>query len=116
MTSSAATWGWRILVGVAGLLLLNGVGLYLFIVDTQTEGTIGVLLTAFAALGFMVALEGLRHGTRWAWHTTWVMVGSLAAVGAHMLRGDRVDLVFTYLFLAAVALTGQLLAWKGLER
>lgn len=78
---SAAKWGWRILVGVSGLLLLNGVALYLFIVDTQTERTIGVLLAAFAALALMVSLEGLRHGTRWAWNTGWVVVASLALAG-----------------------------------
>lgn len=113
--TAAAKWGWRILVGVSGLLLLNGVALYLFIVDTQTERTIGVLLAAFAAMGLMVALEGLRHGTRWAWTTTWIIVGSLTAVGLHMLRGDRADLVLTYFFLAAVALAGQVLAGRGVR-
>jgi hypothetical protein len=112
--TAAVTWGWRILVGLSGLLLLNGVALYLF-VDTQTERTIGVLLAAFAAMGLMVTLEGLRHGTRWAWTTTWVMVGSLTAVGLHMLRGDRIDLVLFYIFLAGVALVGQLLAGRSLR-
>ena len=111
--TAAATWGWRILVGVSGLLVLNGVGLYLFIVDTQVERTLGLLLVAFGAVSLAVSLEGLRHGTRWAWTTTWVVVGSLTAVGLHMLRGDRVDLVLTYLVLAGVALIGQLLAGRG---
>jgi hypothetical protein len=44
-----------------------------------------------------------------------VVVGSLTASELHMLRGDRVDLVFTYLFLAPVALVGQLLARKGVQ-
>jgi hypothetical protein len=44
-----------------------------------------------------------------------VVVGSLTAVGLHMLRGDRADLVFTYFFLAPVALVGQLLASKGID-
>lgn len=113
--TAAAKWGWRILVGVSGLLVLNGVALYLFIVDTQTERTLGLLLAAFGAMGLMATLEGLRHGTRWAWTTTWVMVASLGAVGAHMLRGDRADLVLTYLFLAAVAVVGQLLAGKDVR-
>jgi hypothetical protein len=114
--TGAAKWGWRILVGVSGLLVLNGVGLYLFIVDTQVEQTLGLLLAAFGAMSLAVSLEGLRHATRWAWTTTWVMVGSLIAVAAHMLRGDRADLVATYVVLAAIALIGQLLAGKGVDR
>lgn len=108
-----ATWGWRILVIVSALLILNGVGLYAFIVETHTERTIGVLLAAFGALSLVVALEGLRSGTRWAWNTMWVVVASLVAVGAHTLRGDRLDVPATYLVLAAVALVGQILARKG---
>lgn len=110
-----ATWGWRILVTVSVLLILNGVGLYAFVVETHTERTIGVLLAAFAALSLMVALEGLRHATRWAWTAMWVVVVSLAAVGAHSLRGDRLDVPATYFVLAVVALVGQVLAGKGVE-
>jgi hypothetical protein len=97
-------------VAVSGLLLLNGIALYLFIVDTQIEQTVGVLLAAFAALSLAVALEGLRHATPWAWNTMWVVVVSLTAIGAHTLSGDRVDVPLTYFFLAAMALAGQLLA------
>jgi hypothetical protein len=113
--SAAARWGWWILVVVAGLLVVNGVGLYLVIVDTHTERTIGVLLSAFGALALVVAVEGLRHGTRWAWQAGWVVVGSLAALGLHSLRGDRLDVPMTYLLLAAVALVGQVLARKGIR-
>lgn len=113
--TAAAKWGWRILVGLSGLLVLNGAALYLLIVDTQVEQTLGLLLAAFGAVSLAVSLEGLRHGTRWAWTTTWVVVGSLTAVGLHMLRGDRADLVLTYFFLAAVALAGQVLAGKRIQ-
>ena len=108
--SAAARWGWWILIAVSALLVLNAVALYAFVVDTHTERTIGVLLAAFAALMLVVAVEGLRHGSRWAWNAMWVAVVSLALVGLHMLRGERLDLVLTYLLLAAVALAGQLLA------
>jgi hypothetical protein len=111
--TGAVGWGWRILVLVAGLLLLNGVSLYLFIVDTHVERTIGVLLASFAALALVVALEGLRNGTRWAWNASWVVVISLFAVGAHTLRGDRLDVPATYLFLGVIALVGVLLARRG---
>ena len=46
---------------------------------------------------------------------TWVVVGALTAVGLHMLRGDRADLVLTYLFFAGIALIGQLLAGRGVN-
>jgi hypothetical protein len=113
--SAAGRWGWRILVVVSALLLLNGVALYVIIVDTHTERTIGVLLAAFAALALAVAFEGLRHGSRWAWHASWVTVASLAAVGLHSLRGDRMDLPVWYLSLSAIALAGQLMAGRSRE-
>jgi hypothetical protein len=102
-------WGWNVLLVIASLLVLNGIGLYAFIVETQVEGTIGVLLAGFGALSLAVSLEG-RRGARWAWGASWVIVGSLAAIGLHMLRGDRLDLQLTYLGLAGIALLGQLLA------
>jgi hypothetical protein len=108
--TTAARWGWGILVGLSILLALNGVVLYLFVVDTEVERTVGVLLAAFGALALMVTIEGWRHGTPWAWRTSWVVVLSLAAIGAHTLRGDRIDLPAFYLGLAAIALVGQLLA------
>ncbi len=107
--SATSRLGWWVLLVLSGLLAINGVGLYL-VVDTHVERTIGVLLTAFAALALAVALEGLRHGTRWAWQTSWLLPVSLAAIGLHSLRGDRADIPTWYLGLAAVALVGQLLA------
>ena len=107
--SATSRFGWRILLALSGLLVINGAGLYLA-VDTHVERTIGVLLTAFAALALMVAREGLRHGTRWAWQTSWLLPVSLAAIALHSLRGDRADIPAWYLGLAALALVGQLLA------
>lgn len=107
--SRASRLGWGILLVLTGILGLNGVGLYLF-VDTHVERTIGVLLMAFGALALTVALDGFRHGTRWAWQTTWLVPISLAAIGLHSLRGDRADVPAFYLGLTAVALAGQLLA------
>jgi hypothetical protein len=108
--TAAGRWGWRILVGVAGLLALNGVALYAFIVDTHQEQTIGLLVAGHGILALLVAVAGLRGADRWAWNASWALVATLGAIGLHMLRGDRADLVLTYGFLAAVALTGQLLA------
>lgn len=108
--TTRARVGWAMLVGVAALLVLNGAALYAIIVETQVEQTIGVLLAAFGGVALVVAVEGYRRGTRWAWHATWVVVASLAAVGLHTLRGDRLDVPLTYVFLATVALVGQLLA------
>jgi hypothetical protein len=103
-------WGWGILIGLSVLLVVNGVGLYLVIVETQTERTLALLLTGFAALSLAVTVDGRRHGGRAAWRNSWVLVGTLVALGLHMLRGDRVDLQVLYLGMAAVALVGQLLA------
>jgi hypothetical protein len=107
--TTRARWGWRILVTVGALLMMNGLGLYAFIVDTHVEQTIGVLLAAFGALAAASALDGLRHDGAHARHTGWVVVIALVAIAAHTLQGDRMDVPLTYLALGGIALLGQLL-------
>jgi hypothetical protein len=92
---------------VCGLLILNGVALYLFIVDTHIEQTIGVLLAALGAVGLMAALEGYRRGH---------VVGLAHDMGPDPVRSslwactrcarDRLDVPATYFGLAAIALAG----------
>jgi hypothetical protein len=112
----AARWGWGILVGLCGLLIVNGLLLYLVVVDTAPEQTLSILLSGFGALGLVVAVEGFRRQTRWAWHGTWVVVGVLVVVAVHMLVVGRVDVSGFYFALGAVGLGGQLLARSGLRQ
>ncbi|MBI2873359.1 MAG: hypothetical protein HYY00_09265 [Chloroflexi bacterium] len=136
-------WGWGILIAVSALLVLGGVGMYFlgdspatFEQDTGVpmaevrqayptvadqvvrEGqNIQILVAAFGVLTLLVALEGFRHGSRWAWNATWVLVGWLVVGGLQALVvGGRLDIGGFFLAFAAVALVGQLLARRVLGR
>ncbi|MBI4329482.1 MAG: hypothetical protein HY685_06425 [Chloroflexi bacterium] len=136
-------WGWGILISVSAILVLNGVGLYFLSASPTTfeqdtgvpmaevrqayptvadqvvrEGqNVSILLTSLGLLALAVAVEGFRHGSRWAWNSTWVLVAWLVVGGTQMLLiNGRLDLGGFYLAFAAVALLGQLLARRGLGR
>jgi hypothetical protein len=59
--------GWGILLALSIVLTINGFHLYFFIVETPSEQTTAILLTGFGALAVVVAREGFKHGSRWAW-------------------------------------------------
>ena len=105
-----AVMGWRVLVALDGLLLLNGLALYFFIETTRESQTIGLLLAAFGALALVVALAGLRDAGRWAWNASWVVPISLVAIVLHSLTGADPRITIWYIILAAIALAGQLMA------
>jgi hypothetical protein len=108
-------WGWWIHVAVASLLVLNGAGLYLLIVETQTERTIGLLLTSVGVLALLTAVDGLRSGAPLPRRVGWTVTAILAAIGLHSLGSERLDLVGFYLGLAAVAAVGAVLTRPRLE-
>ena len=100
--SSTARVGWGILLGVSALLILVGIFWYIelpamaldniaehtslepdgFMVGEPSAFAIITLLTRNSSvytvgLGFfalLVAWQGYRHGSRWAWTTMWVLV------------------------------------------
>jgi hypothetical protein len=110
--SRTARWGWGILLTLSGLLVLNGLLLYAIVATGPQEQTISIMQMGFGALAVMVAWEGFRGRSAWAWNATWVMVALLAALALHIRRiGDRPDVGLWYVFLTAIALAGQLLAW-----
>jgi hypothetical protein len=98
-----------VLVGVSGLLVVNGLALFLVVVDTFVEQTVGLLLVGIGGLGLSSAVRVLRAGDAWAWRTTWIVAVTLLLVGVHTLRGDRLDVAILYLVLAASAIVGLLL-------
>jgi hypothetical protein len=108
-----ARWGWGILVALGAMLALNGVMLYFVIAETAQVQTASVLETGLGFLVLLVAWEGFRHGSHWAWRTTWVLVAVLAAVGLHIVINGETGVGFYYLGLAAIALLGQVLAGRG---
>ena len=139
--SRAASWGWGILLVISALLVLNGVALFFVSASPSTfeqdtgvpmsevrqsyptlvdqvvgEGqNIAILLAGIGLTNLMVAWEGFRHRSRWAWNTLWVLVATLAAAGLKvMLLGGRVDIGGLYLAFAVVMLAGQLMARRGL--
>ena len=135
--SRTSKWGWSILVLVSALILINGVALYFISASPSTfEQDTGVsmsevrqtfpsvadhiveqgklisfLLAAFGLLALVVAIEGFRHGPRWAWSATWVLVAMLTGIFVlTLVVGGRLDIGGFYLSLAAIAFAGQLLA------
>ncbi len=137
--SRTSKWGWGIMIAVSALLALNGVALFfmsaspaIFEQDTSVpmdevrqifptvadqvvrEGqTISILLTIIGLMSLMVAWEGFRRRTRWAWNTLWVLFGMGLVVGVRAVLGGQ-GFGYWYLFVAAAVLAGQLLARRGL--
>jgi hypothetical protein len=135
-----AKLGWGILLVVSALLVLNGLGWFFAgpnsSLSSMAENTgvtviefeqaypsaatsitanarlVALWFMAFGLLALIVALEGFRRGTRWAWNATWVLVATITAVGLGELPG-----VFgiALLGVAAMTLLGQLLARTGLS-
>jgi hypothetical protein len=126
--------GWGILLVVSALLLFNGIAwfflgpeaeradlsalefsqLYPEIADQMGKNAqqVAVWYVAFGSLALLVALEGFRNGSRWAWYALWVMIAALVAVGVLYVGGFGLGA----LVLAVVALIGMLLARKGLAQ
>ena len=139
-----ARWGWGILIGVSVLLALAGINWYFglpqmaleniaeytslepggFMVGEPSAFDVIALIArgygvGYAALGIMsalVALEGYRNGTRWAWMLMWVLVAAYTAIaGVFILAGETYALSLGMLGIAAIALTGLLLARTDLS-
>lgn len=129
--ASASKWGWGILLAISGLLVLNGVLWFFFgpqravipleefpeaypsVAPQMAKNAqqVAIWFMAFGTLALLVALEGLRHCSRWAWYATWISVTVLAAIGLLYRDGFGVYL----LGLVPTALIGQLLASRGLS-
>lgn len=136
-------WGWTILLAVSFMLVLNGVGWfftgpgtslsnieqdtgvplaefkesYPTVADGVEENArqVAIWFMAFGILALVVALEGFRRGSRWAWNATWTLVAAPAAIALNVLAGGGGIFGFAVLGVAAVALVGQLLAREELS-
>lgn len=141
--SKTAKWGWGILLGMSALLILAGIGWYFslpemaleniaertslepdgFMVGKPSAFDIITLIArgygaGYAILGLMallVALEGYRNGTGWAWMAMWVLeLAYVAIADIFLLAGETYALSFGVLALAVITLVGLLLARKGI--
>ena len=137
--SRVSKWGWGILLVISALLVLNGVAVFFISARPSTfEGDTGVpmsevremfptvvdevvgagqnlsiLLAGIGLITVMLAWEGFRRRSRWAWNTLWVLFGTLAVAGLKSaLLSGRPDIGSLYIGLAAVTLVGLLLAHK----
>ena len=135
--SRVSKWGWGILLAISVLLVLNGVSLFFISAspDTFEQDTgvpmsevsqafptvvdevvgagqnLSILLAGIGLISLMVAWEGFRRQTRWAWNTLWVLAATLLVAGLKsVLLDGRLDIGGLYLVLAVVTLVGQLLA------
>jgi hypothetical protein len=131
-------WGWGILLVVAALFALNGVGWLFYgpavsvsnmaenigVTDAVLENTypeaseaimqearrVAVYLTSIGTLGFVAAWSGFRGRGKWAWRVTWVVIATMVALFLVGLVGGLGPFGAGMLILAVVALIGQLLA------
>jgi hypothetical protein len=138
--SRADTWGWRTLLVLSALLVLNG-AVAMFLVEDLVEQDYGVPLIelettypsvadgalrrmqstaiwwmAFGAMSLGVAVAGLRNGSRWAWYVSWVLAFALTAFGIHAVTGGETVFGVGLLAGAGVAVLGLMLARRGLVR
>lgn len=140
--SGRARWGWRVLLVLGILLLLNGVALYFisaapgtFEQDTGVayievaavfpsvaeqvvrEGqTLAVLLAVVGLMAGLASWEGLQTGSRHAWLVTGVLLLMLAYFAVRFLLIDgRADIGGFYLVLAIINLVGQVLSGSQLS-
>lgn len=133
-----AKWGWGILLLVSLLMALNGVTWFFFgparaptymaqvagmpeeeftqrfpelvTVLARPRRQVAIWYTAFGLLAFIVARDGFRHGTRWVWSATWLVVVVPFAIGlVYHTPGVLGDWAFLLPF-GLLALIGQLLA------
>lgn len=143
--SRAAKWGWGILLVMSALMMLAGIFWYMelpemtleniaertslepdgFMVGEPSAFDVITLVTRNSsvyavALGFfalLVAWQGHRYGSRWAWTTMWILVAAFTAIAVNFtLAAGRIYAPSFGLFaFAVIALVGLLLARRGLE-
>lgn len=138
--SRAAKWGWGLLLLLSALLALNGVGWFLTgpsislasieqdtgmsvsefrqayptVADSIAVNArqVAIWFMSFGILALLVALEGFRRGSRWAWYAAWVLVAAPAAVGLNELVEGGAAFGLAALGLGAIGLLGQILAGR----
>lgn len=142
--SRTAKLGWGILLGLSALLVFAGINWYVslsqmtlenisdrtslepdgfmtgdpsaFDVITLVGRGYGTGYTALGLFAALVALEGYRKHSRWAWKAMWVLavLFIVIAINFTLAAGELYAPSFGGLVLAALALIGLLLARRGL--
>lgn len=131
--------GWGILLGMSTLLTLAGLNWYFGLPQLALENIAeltslepdgfmvgepsafdvisliargyGVGYATLGLMAFLVALEGYRNRTRWAWTAMWVLVASFTALAFSFIQaGETYALSFGILSFAVITLVGLLLA------
>lgn len=137
--------GWGILLGMSALLILAGTswlfglpqmaldniaeyaslepGVFMqgepsaFDVIAMISRGYGAGYTALGLMALLLALEGYRNGTAWAWKMMWVLAAAFAALaGTFLLAGEAYALSLGILSFSVITLVGMLLARQGLAR
>jgi hypothetical protein len=140
--SRRAKIGWWILLFIVGLMILNGVSWFfagpattpanmakaagmpveqfrasfgeIISYHARTTRQVAVWYAAFGAMSLVVCLEGLRHGSRWAWMATWLVMVPPTLIGIVYADGIRIGgEAAVLLSFGGLALIGQLLAKPG---
>lgn len=134
--------GWWILLMIAGMMILNGVGWFFggpattpanmakaadMPVDQfqarfagvvnyhqRTTRQVAVWYTVFGAMALVITIAGLRHGSRWSWRASWAIMAAPTLIGLVYAEGIRVGGESAVLLtFGALALVGLMLARQG---
>ncbi len=109
-----AKWGWGILLVTSALLVIDGAIWYFIGPSIIHARLVAALLMAFGTQALLVALEGYRNGSPWAWYSSWILVMALLAFGVIEVGEGEYQFGNIMLGSAAVTFFGQLLALKDL--
>jgi len=106
LRTKVSKWGWGIMVTLSAVLIINGLHLYMIIVETAQQQTIAILLTGFGALSLVAALDGYRNRSKPAQAGMWVVLFVMAVISLHMFLNEQTEIGTWYTSLAIVMLTG----------
>lgn len=91
-------------------------GISAFVVITIIGRGYGAGYALLGLMALLIALEGYRNGTRWAWMVMWVLVAAYIAIGGiFFMGGESYALSLPILFIALIAAVGLLLARKNIS-
>lgn len=108
--------GWGILLIVSVLLVMDGAFWFFAGPNIIHARLVAVWYVSFGMLALLVALEGYRNGTRWAWYASWVLAVALAAIGlVEVTLEPNAFFGLILLGFSGITIVGLLLARKNLS-
>lgn len=113
--STLAKWGWGTLLVISALVILDGVIWFFTGPNIIHARLVAICFVVMGAQALLVALEGYRNGTSWAWYVSWVLAAALATLGViEVGMAESPYFGLGLLGSSGVTVVGLLLARRGL--